>query len=107
MYVTTITYLVLQAHTHYIVLKAFHEAIQYSSMTTPSNLDVVNALCTLYAAFGVMRYSGDFMMVCDVCVGLKFCTIGKRIEVAVMTENEYRNHLDLLMLGVNLLYYSN
>lgn len=63
-YVHIITIL-LQAHCHYIVLKAFHEAVQNSAMTTPSNIGIVNALCTLYATFGVMKYSGDFMMVCN------------------------------------------
>ena len=62
--------LCLQAHCHYIVLKAFYEAIQNSTMTTPSNIETVNALCTLFAAFGVVKYSGDFMMVCSACVCL-------------------------------------
>lgn len=50
------------AHCHYISLKAFHEAIEYSAMTTPSNLNIVNSLCSLYASFGVIKYSGEFMM---------------------------------------------
>ena len=65
LYCVHIITLLLQAHCHYIVLKAFHEAVQNSAMTTPSNIGIVNALCTLYATFGVMKYSGDFMMVCN------------------------------------------
>lgn len=52
----------LQAHCHCISLKAFRESIEYSSLS-PANLKIVEALCTLFAVFGIMNYAGEFMIV--------------------------------------------
>ena len=51
-----------QAHCHYVTLKAFRESIQYSSLSGP-NLEIVEALCAMFAVFGIVNYAGEFMTV--------------------------------------------
>ena len=45
-----------QAHCHFVVLRAFIEAIQNADVC-PANLAILNALCSLYAVFGICAYS--------------------------------------------------
>lgn len=51
-----------QAHCHYVTLKAFRESIQYATLSD-ANMQVVEALCAMFAVFGIMNYAGEFMMV--------------------------------------------
>ena len=53
-----------QAHCHYAVLNAFQSALQTVEVND-NNLAILCALCSLYAVFGVVQYSGEFTMVTD------------------------------------------
>ena len=59
-----------QAHCHFVVLRAFYEAIQNADVC-PANLTILNALCSLYAVYGIVQYSGEFTLVSD-CLDIKF-----------------------------------
>ena len=51
-----------QAHCHYAVLNAFQSALQTAEVND-NNLAILRALCSLYAVFGIVQYSGEFTMV--------------------------------------------
>ena len=52
----------IQAHVYYVVLNAFNRAVQSSGLST-NNQDIMEALCALFATFGIVKYAGDFMIV--------------------------------------------
>ena len=56
----------MQAHCHYVVLSAFHEVIQSTALSF-SNHAIMEALCALFAVFGMVEYAGEFR-----AVSLKF-----------------------------------
>ena len=55
-----------QAHCHYVALKAFYSATQSSGLGR-ENLAILQALCSLFATFGITQNAGEFMLV-RVCV---------------------------------------
>eukprot|EP00731_Ephydatia_muelleri_P016497 Em0009g921a len=48
-----------KAHCYYVVLKAFHEAVD-SSELSPSSHHVLKHLCAMFAVFGIVSCPGDF-----------------------------------------------
>ena len=50
-----------RAHCHYAVLNAFQSALQTAEVND-NNLAILRALCSLYAVFGIVQYSGEFTM---------------------------------------------
>ena len=52
----------VQAHCYYVVLKAFHEAVD-SSELSPSSHHILKHLCAMFAVFGIVSCPGDFTAV--------------------------------------------
>ena len=52
-----------------MVLKSFGEFID-NAMVSDVNLEILNALCSLYAVFGIVQHSGEFALVSEQMVGL-------------------------------------
>ena len=51
-----------QAHCHYAELNTFQSALQTAEVND-SDLAILHALCSLYAVFGIVQWSGEFTMV--------------------------------------------
>ena len=54
----------MQAHCHFVVLRLFSEVVQNADVC-PANLTILNALCSLYAVYGIVQCSGEFSLVSD------------------------------------------
>ena len=54
----------LQAHCHYVVLRVSLGTVQNADVC-PANKDILYALCYLYAMFGIVQPSGEFVLVRD------------------------------------------
>ena len=87
-----------QAHCHFVVLRAFIEAIQNADVC-PANLAILNALCSLYAVFGIVQCSGEFTLVSNwvhttgsLCTGILQLFPSCRMDTCLHNRWEWHAH---------------
>ena len=72
-----------QAHCHYAVLNAFQSALQTAEVND-NNLAILRALCSLYAVFGIVQYSGEFTMVTNLTNTQSHCILMYKNAINVL-----------------------